>query len=85
MSEPEKLPDTPSWSMWRKAVVTGVLMVGVAMILKGARAGVDEAVALRLIDNGSDILIWAAAIIVGGAATERAAAWVTRAQKGKDT
>jgi hypothetical protein len=82
--EPETLPDTPKWSLWRKSVVTGVLLVGAAMILKGARAGVDQTIALRLIDNGSDILIWAAAIIIGGAASERAAAWVTRKTKGPD-
>ena len=78
----EQLPDTPKWSQWRKSVVTGVLLVGVAMILKGAQPGIDEAVALRLIDNGSDILIWAAGIIVAGAGAERIGAWVSR--KGKE-
>jgi hypothetical protein len=74
----DQLPDTPKWSRWRKSVVTGVLLVGVAMIFKGAQPGMEEGVALRLIDNGADILIWAAGIIVAGAGAERAAAWVSR-------
>lgn len=76
------LPDPPKWSQWRKSVVTGVLLVGVSMILKGGQAGMDEGVALRLIDNGSDILIWAAGIIVAGASAERVGAWASR--KGKE-
>jgi hypothetical protein len=78
-----ELPDTPKWSQWRRAVVTGVLLVGVAMILKGSQVD-DEGVALRLIDNGSDILIWAAGIIVAGASAERVGAWVGRKSKGID-
>lgn len=70
------LPDTPPWSPFRKSFARTMLGAGAAMVALGACPIIGDARAALLIDQGATLMMAAGLFVIGGASSERAAAWM---------
>lgn len=68
------LPDPPTWSFLRRALIVLGFAWGAGMTWR-AGAVSDASVALSYISQGTDLMVWMVGLYVGGASTERLGAW----------
>lgn len=71
------LPDTPPWSPFRRSVARALLGAGGAMVALGACPIVSDARGAMLIEQGATLMMAAGLFVIGGASSERAAAWLS--------
>lgn len=71
------LPDTPPWSPFRRSVARALLGAGGAMVALGACPIVSDARGALLIEQGATLMMAAGLFVIGGASSERAAAWLS--------
>jgi hypothetical protein len=70
-------PNTPRWSARRFGMILALFMSGVIMIGLGVHPGIAEARALRLIDAGTECLMFSSLGFAFAASAERIGGWWT--------
>ncbi|MFV3077509.1 hypothetical protein [Niveispirillum fermenti] len=73
----DTLPDTPPWPARRIAAAASLFLAGAATLAAGAGLARGEALALRLVDTGAEMMVLAVGLYVTGATAERVGGWLS--------
>lgn len=76
------LPDTPPWPARRFGATAALFLAGAATLAMGIALPLGEAMGLRLVDTGADMMVLAVGLYLTGASAERVGGWLALRRDG---
>ncbi|MFV3077418.1 hypothetical protein [Niveispirillum fermenti] len=73
---PPLLPDTPPWPARRFGTTAALFLAGAATLAAGIALPLGEAMGLRLVETGADMMVLAVGLYLTGASAERVGGWL---------